>query len=259
MTTISALTPASNAGWLRQFFWKWPEWWSLALCGLGWWAMLLHDWRHAALGVHHWMTFSEELQGWMLMVFAMMLPPMRDSVRAIAFASLWARRHRAMAGFLLGYLAPWLILGIPVVLLREETWTHTYAAPTAVFLVAALWQMTPMHARALIACHRTQPLAPTGWRADRDCLRFGCNIGFACISSCWPLMLACALTGHSLTAMIGGMALGLAERWSFRPRTGIVIMGTLALAGYYTVLMSINHADYNDWHFIILSTGKVCG
>jgi hypothetical protein len=238
MMSDSTLKAVPHVSWPRQFFWRYPEWWCIALSVFGWLVMLQHAWRHAAHGIQHRMTFSEELQGWVFMIFAMMLPLMRDTVRTTAFASLWARRHRAITGFLLGYLATWVILGIPVALLREQSWSHTYGVPSAVFLLAAGWQLTPMHASALFACHRTLPLAPTGWKADYDCLHFGCNIGLACVCTCWPLMLACALTGHSLVAMTGGMILGFAERWSFRPRTGIVMMGSLALAGYYTALLA---------------------
>lgn len=238
MTDFSAIKPAPDVSSLRQFYWLHPEWWTIVLCALGWRAMLLHAWRHRAHGIHHWMTFSEELQNWMLMAAAMMLPLVLDSVRTTAFSSLWARRHRAIAGFLLGYSVPWLVLGLAVASLRGEAWTHTYAASAAGFAVAAVWQLTPLHANALTACHRTLSLAPLGWRADRDCLHFGCNIGLACVSSCWPLMLACAFTGHGMVAMTGGMALGIAERWSFRPRTGVVLAGTLGLACYYAVLMA---------------------
>ncbi|HET6250672.1 MAG TPA: DUF2182 domain-containing protein [Tepidisphaeraceae bacterium] len=237
MTRASAISPATHAGRIRQFFWQCPEWWTFVLCGLGWQAMLLHGWQHAAHCVHHAMAFREELQNWMLMVCAMMLPLVRPAVRTTAFASLWVRRHRAMAGFLLGYFTPWLVLGIAVALLRRQPWTNNYASPAIACFAAALWQLAPVRARALTACHRSLPLAPSGWRADRDCLRGGCGIGLACVCACWPLMAACALTGHALPAMIGGMALGLAERLAFRPRTAIVVAGTLALGGYYTLLM----------------------
>ena len=241
MTAYSTVPAVPNFRRWRQFFWHRPEWWVLVLCAIGWRAMLLHSWRHASHGIHHWMSFSEELQSWMLMVFAMMLPLVRDAVRATAFASLWARRHRAMAGFLLGYSAPWLAIGLAVAALRGQAWTHTYGVPALLFLLAALWQLTPLHAVALVSCHRSMPLAPRGWLADRDCFRFGGNIGLACVSSCWPLMLACAFAGHDVVAMVGGMALGLAERKPFRPRTRLVLIGTLLLAGYYAVLATSHH------------------
>jgi hypothetical protein len=55
-------------------------------------------------------------------------------------------------------------------------------------------------------------------------------------------MLACAFTGHSLIAMMGGMAVGAAERWWFRPRTRAMLTATLALASYYAVLALLDQA-----------------
>lgn len=228
---------------VQNFFWLHPEWWSVALCGVAWAVMLLHGWQYAGHGVHHRMSLALELSYWMWMVAAMMLPFALDAVRTTAARSLWARRHRAMAGFLIGFLAPWLVLGIAAAGLRELSWAHSYVAPVLGFLAAAWWQRTLRHRRAFIACHRTQPLAPLGWQADRDCLRFGGAIGTACVTSCWPLMLACTFTGHSLIAMAGGMAVGAWERWPFRPRTRAMLAVTLALAGYYAALAVLDQSS----------------
>jgi predicted metal-binding membrane protein len=236
MRSILSCTRRPAAAALQHFFWSHPEWWSVVLCCSAWAVMLLHGWQNAGHGIHHRMTLAQELSYWMLMVAAMMLPLVLHAVRVTAVGSLWARRHRAIAGFLVGYSAPWLVLGIVAAGLREGSWTHTYAAAALGFAAAALWQRTPMHKRALLACHRTRPLAPLGWHADRDCLRFGSAIGVACVGSCWPLMLACMFAGHSLIAMTGGMVLGAVERWSFWPRPRALLVGTLAIAGYYVVL-----------------------
>jgi type IV secretory pathway VirB2 component (pilin) len=227
---IPAATP------VRQFFWLHPEWWSVALCGFAWAVILPHGWQHAGHRVEHRLQFHEELLGWMLMVAAMMLPLVMHAVRIAASHSLWARRHRAIAGFLLGYFAPWLVVGVVVAGLKEGWWARGYLAAALGFVGSALWLRTPAHRRALSACHRTLPLAPVGWRADRDCMRYGGTIGFACVWSCWPLMLACAFAGHGLIAMTGGMVVSATERWSFRPRRRAAAMGTLAIASYYLVL-----------------------
>jgi hypothetical protein len=225
---------------LQRFFWSHPEWWSLALCGFAWAVMLFHNWQYVGHGVHHQMTFAQETTSWMLMVAAMMLPVLIYTVRFTAFASLWARRHRAIAGFLGGYFAPWLALGIAVAALREWSWAHAYAATGLAFGVAALWQRTPMHRRALISCHRSWPLAPLGWRADLDCLHFGTTIGVACVRSCWPLMLGCALAAHSPIALAGCMVVSAVERLSFRPRTRTMLLVTLGMASYYLVLAGLD-------------------
>ena len=241
MNPTLAYVNRPTADTLQYFFWRHPEWWSRAIIGLAWAVMLLHGWQQAGHEVHHWMTFPQELAYWMLMVAAMMLPLVMGRVGLTAAGSLWSRRHRAITGFLGGYFAPWLVLGMVAAGLREGSGTHTYAAPALGFVAAALWQLTPMHRQALTACHRTRPLAPVGWRADRDCLRFGGAIGVASVWSCWPLMLACAFAGHGLLATTGGMVVGALERWSFRPRTRAPLVGTVAIAGYYVILAVLDH------------------
>jgi predicted metal-binding membrane protein len=225
--------PSRAGGLLRRFVWLHPEWWSAALCVGAWIAMAVHGLGSAAHGPHHALSYSNEVALWLLMIAAMMLPVMLETLCATATRSLWRRRHRAIAGFLVGYFTPWLALGVVAAGLRGAAWTHTDAAPAFGFAVAALWQSTPPYRRAVAACERRLPLAPDGWRADRDCLRFGGAIGRACVASCWALMLGCALSGHGIIAMAGGMAVTAVERRSFRPRPRTVLALTLALSGYY--------------------------
>jgi predicted metal-binding membrane protein len=239
MNALLAYTRRTVAGRLQHAVWSHPEWWSVALSGLAWLAMIARGWQEATVGYAHSVSFAHEFTYWGLSVVAMMLPLSLDAIRVTANGSLWPRRHRAIAGFLLGYVAPWTALGVLAASLRQASWTHAYVAPALGFAVAALWQQTRLHKRALVACDRRLPLAPLGWPADRDCLRFGATIGIACVQTCWPLMLACALSGHSVIAMMGGMAVGAAERWWFRPRTRAMLWVTLALATYYGVLAGL--------------------
>ena len=221
---------------LRRALWLRPEWWTLLLCAASWLGMSAHMLRNGAVCVNCGMTFAQELGHWMLMVGAMMLPLQSEGVRTMAFGSLWARRHRAIIGFLVGYLTLWLAAGIPAASLRALTWTHTYGAQALIFCMAAAWQITKVHGILLHACHRMVPQSLVGWRADRDCLRYGWRVGAVCVLACWPLMLGCTFTGHSPIAMVGGLGLGIAERCSFRPRTKLVAAGTLLLAGYFAAL-----------------------
>ena len=83
---------------MTAFAWRRPEWWSLALCAAAWLLMVRRHWHG--------------ISGWMLMTFAMMLPMVVDSIRATAERSLWRRRHRAIAAFLIGYLSLWIVIGV---------------------------------------------------------------------------------------------------------------------------------------------------
>lgn len=234
MSAIGQVRRTSTAGpgaWERSA-WEHPEWWTLALSALAWLAIvsraMLPDGGEATAGhsSHQAMVavgpsavasvLASGAFAWLLMVAAMMFPLVADAVRTTAARSLWARRHRAIGMFLIGYVAPWLIAGSAILVLAvlaaslrpSLSWLWVAAA----FAGAAIWQLTPVKMRALRACHRTMPLAPRGWRADRDCVRYGWTIGGRCVVSCWAMMLACVLAGHSLPAMLCVSAVAAAER-----------------------------------------------
>ena len=185
----------------QRVVWRHPEWWALALCAVAWAAMFRPHAQHGA-----------RLTNWIVMTVAMMLPLVIGPARFVAERSLWRRRHRAIAGFLIGYLAMWVFVGIAVSFLEPGP------VPAAVaFAVAGVWQLTRTKRVAMAACHRAMPLAPHGWRADRDCIGYGLMVGTYCVVSCWALMLACALMGHHLVAMAGISAFLYADRY-MRPR-----------------------------------------
>jgi predicted metal-binding membrane protein len=203
---------------LGRSTWRHPEWWSLALCA-GAWTWLLRGHAHAH-------TFSAQLTNWLVMTLAMMLPMVIVPIRTTARRSLWHRRDRAIAAFLLGYLGCWTVAGIAVSFLHV---THPLAG-TIGFAVAGAWQLTRWKRIALAGCHRTEPLAPRGWRADRDCMRYGVLIGVNCVLSCWALMLACFLSGHTLLATLIATAIALAERYTIRPDQRLLACALFAAA-----------------------------
>jgi hypothetical protein len=166
------------------------------------------------------------------MVVAMMLPLVRGAVRTTAARSLWIRRNRAIAGFLVGYAGVWTVVGAGaiVVLLAVGAPDRGTVAAAGAFAAAALWHRTRARARAVMACHRTMPLAPRGWRADRDCFRYGWGIGVSCVSSCWAVMAACLLLHHSLAAMTYVSVLTAAERFTPRPDPGMMSLAWAAAA-----------------------------
>jgi hypothetical protein len=166
----------------------------------------------------------------MLMVAAMMVPFNLDALRYAAFRSLPERRHRAMAVFLLGYLVPWAVLGVAAVVLCAQLWARGTWAAVGAFVVAAAWALTTVRKRAVVACHRRVPLAPSGWRADAACLRYGVLVGGACVGSCWATMLGCALAGHALVLMAGGVVVAAVERASFRVPARAGALSSLGLA-----------------------------
>ncbi len=197
----------------RWFVWRYPHWWAIALCAgaWGWAATRWWEARH----VH-----GLELFDWLLMIGAMMLPLVFAHLRVVAARSLWPRRQHAMAAFLCGYAAILLLAGAAMISVTDAVdvvaQAGSPAAGATAFVLAAAWQLSPQKRRALTACHRTVPLAPRGWRADRDCLLYGWTIGRSCLVSCAGLMLACVLAGHSLPVMVVATAVAGTERVSVR-------------------------------------------
>jgi predicted metal-binding membrane protein len=224
-----------------------PAWWVLAVSGVAWVAML--DGGHAANG---WALCASApglgnvldasgglLFGWVIMTLAMMPPLSLPMLRHIAVRSFPDRRQRAMVVFLAGTLAVWALAGVmvvPLMVVRSSWMIDQTLVPVAAFLIAAAWQLTPWKQAALRRCHRTFPLAPAGWAADRDCLRFGLAHGLDCVVACWPAMLALMLAQHGLAIGICVQCIAMAERrrCRYQPVTtaaGLVLCGVLALGG----------------------------
>ena len=213
---------------VRRLIWKYPHWWAVVLCTAAW-AWLIARWgsgRHA---------HGFAVMDWMLMVGAMMMPLVFDHLRVAAARSLWSRRHRAIATFLCGYAAISLLAGLALSWLFGALGTPMHGAASApmaaaAFALAAAWQLSPPKRKALMACHRTVPLAPHGWGAHRDCLRYGWTVGHNCLVSCAGLMLACVVAGHSLPAMMIATAVAGAERVSNRADAGMTFAALAAMA-----------------------------
>jgi hypothetical protein len=186
-----------------------PEIPMLALSAAAWLALAARAGTHIHTAGGHWWH-------WMLMVAAMMLPLQIDKVRRTAERSFWSRRHRASTAYLLGYLSVWAAIGVPL------AWAFTrwrlsdrieWPFGAAIGLLAtAAWLLTPWKRVAARMCHRTTRLSADGWRADRDCVWFGWMSGGSCALNCWPLMLVCWLSGHSIVAMPVSFALGWTDR-----------------------------------------------
>jgi predicted metal-binding membrane protein len=217
-------------GWREHFMWRHPEWWAMGLSALAW--LLLVVLPAGSGHASHALPSATAL--WLLMVVAMMVPLVLEPIRATAARSLWRRRHRAIGGFLLGYVGPWLIVGGVISVVEVALGVTERLDPTAGaalgFAVAAVWQLAPRKWQALQACHRTAPLAPRGWRADRDCVRYGWSIGRSCVVSCWALMLACVLAGHSLPAMMVAATVATADRYLVRPEQPLIFSVLFGIA-----------------------------
>jgi predicted metal-binding membrane protein len=179
-----------------------------------------------------------------MMALAMMLPATAAEIRITAARSLWRRRGRAIAEWIVAFGAVWVLAGIAILALRRLALDAGLVRPGAIALAlglafAAAWQLTPIKRRALNACHRTRPLAPSGPRADRDCLLYGATIGRECVVSCGPMMAAMTLGSvRGPILMVGMTAVVLAERFRHRTprRSSAVALAGLAALGLLAAL-----------------------
>jgi len=225
---------------IRQYTWQHPEWWALGLSLGAWVAMFAPGFLpfadlHAAhmhaemLGTTAFLrppervvSWSQGLFLWIDMVVCMMFPLIVVPIRTTANRSLWKRRHRAVMEFLVGYMIPWLALGLGASALssaiRVERWavaTRTLAA-VCVVIIAVVWQFTPIKRAALAGCDRTVPLAPTGWPAHRDSIGYGLLVGCNCVLTCWAFMLVPIVSSHNVLTMAVVSSITLAERYVLR-------------------------------------------
>lgn len=151
--------------------------------------------------------FSSQLIGWELMVIAMMLPKLILPIQSIYIHSF--KRYRFLCSFLfvLGYVSAWMVAGIfmvAAIIGLNLLMPMSYIPALGVFIIAVIWQSSPIKQRFLNLGHNHRPLSAFGWPAFRDSLLFGIEHGVWCIGAGWALMLFPMLLpmGHNLAMII---------------------------------------------------------
>jgi hypothetical protein len=200
---------------LGTLAWRHPQWWALAVSGAAWTWLVVRP--EAGPHAHADGGAAAALAGWAAMVGAMMLPLVTPHLHFAARRSLWRRRHRAMAGVLAGYVAVWMAAGTLGTLAARPLgmlipWVTGEGGRLLLLALALGWHLAPARRRAVAACHLERPLAPSGWRATRDCVGYGVAVGRRCVVACGGLMVACAALGHGLTPMAMATGVALYER-----------------------------------------------
>lgn len=219
----------------EHFRGRFPEYWMLALSATAWLFLATGQGGHV-----HRQGMLDNLLHWMVMVVAMMLPIQIQGVRRTAERSLWSRRDRSIAGYLVGYVSLWALAGLPLAWASAEfglTDRIDWTVGTAIgLIIAAAWLVSPWKAIATRMCHRTSALPPLGWKADLACVGYGWNSGCGCVFNCWPLMLGCWLSGHSLVIMSFAFGLGWADR-HFAPSYkahALLLVAVASIFGVYS-------------------------
>lgn len=221
-----------------------PEWWGYIAAFVGWLVMAQH-WLASTMHHEHAMggallsvsSLRVELQAWLMMVCAMMLPTVVHPIRNLVFRSYRRRWNQTRLCFLIGYLLPWIGLGLIYALLNGSVGNslalHSEHFASLLFAVSAIWALSRAHDRWLDVCRISRPLLAEGWQADMDAHVHGIQVGWACVVVCGIPMMACAATGHAPLAMLVGFVIVWAEYTAFRPPKRILAVGFGALALAY--------------------------
>lgn len=252
--------PIAVRSWARTISRSGPERWLFVLAGVGWAALVVHaavasgtfdsgtSHRHVMTGrpmpsmqgsnhgVGGWSlpaVWVVSLAMWVAMLAATMLPLIAANVRYAALRSPRNRRTRVTIVVVAGWFVVWLAaasaLGIGTRLLVDQL--GLALATVVAFVVAAGWQVTRRKRVGVARCHRMYA-PPIGAGMTSACWRFGMRLGTDCVSSCWALMGAMAVSGHPLFVVLPLAWVSWFERRRphFSPGTGITVAVLVSVA-----------------------------
>lgn len=145
--------------------------------------------------------------GWILMVFAMMLPKLISPIQHIYERSFKRKRFPSAVLFILGYALVWSVMGVfmnAIILGFNILLPNSFIPAIIIGSIALVWQFSPLKQRFLNRGHDHRSLAAFGWAAYRDALSFGIMHGVWCLCSGWAIMLFPMLLpqGHNLAMFI---------------------------------------------------------
>lgn len=139
---------------------------------------------------------------WAVMMAAMMLPAALPMLSAYSRASrrLNAKPEQSLALFTAAYLGLWLLFSIAPTLLQWQLHGLNWLSPmmenqnrrfaAAVFLLAGVYQFTPLKNACLTHCKTSLGFLLNEWRSGpAGALRMGLKHGANCIGCCWAQML----------------------------------------------------------------------
>ena len=231
---------------------------SIGLVSLAAWLMLwqfgvalhgpVHHHDHAASGSAFGLLF---VGSWTVMTIAMMLP---TSVPLIATFQMIAgqRRDRSVliALVVIGYLAMWAAVGLVFyvggVLFQQfaanSSWlqARTSAAGGLLFLVAGLYQFSPLKYRCLDKCRSPLSFVLGYWQGEherRNAFQLGVHHGLFCVGCCWALMLLMFAVGigNIVWMLLLGAVMAVEKNVSWGRKLGPAL-GVLLVIGGLTML-----------------------
>lgn len=151
--------------------------------------------------------FGDLMIGWVLMVYAMMLPKLIPAIHQIYASSFKSIRFRLALVFVLGYTIIWTLAGVVIngfILGANLLMPNSFVPAVGIGIIALVWQFSPLKQRFLNRGHNHRALRAFGWSAYQDAHRFGVEHGLWCVGSGWALMLLPMLmpVGHNVAMIV---------------------------------------------------------
>jgi predicted metal-binding membrane protein len=141
--------------------------------------------------------------GWLVMLLAMMLPTTLPLVAM--FNKLTSTRpdgRRLTTLLIVGYLSIWIVVGLLIYLgdevlhqgVARSAWIaeHVWALGAATFLLAGVYQFTPLKYHCLEKCRSPFSFITQHWRGRDEAgqaFMLGIHHGVFCVGCCWTLMV----------------------------------------------------------------------
>ena len=191
--------------------------------------MLLMYRYHASDGMpasHHmqlgWLDFLLMMPMWWGMAIAMMLPTALPALGVLEELIATAERKGEAAGrsafFILGFLAIWFGFGVLAALLQWLLHNQALLTPAAstagaeltaaLFVLAGVYQWTPLKASCVSRCRSPMAFFMAHWEAgDRGFWNMGLRMGKLCLGCCWAMMLLMFAVGTMNIVWMGLLTL----------------------------------------------------
>jgi len=202
------------------------------------------------------MSLAAFLFLWVVMMAAMMFPSVAPMalvwIRSVAARPRTRERVAGITSFLAGYLCAWATFGAGVYLvllgagkLADDAPTVARWAGSAIFAVAAVYQLSPLKGACLRHCR-----TPVGslfhyasYRGPARDLRVGMHHGLYCVGCCWGLMIVLVAVGAmNVPAMVALAGVILIEKvWrhgqAFSRAVGVSLLVVAALVPFVPALL----------------------
>jgi predicted metal-binding membrane protein len=196
--------------------------------------------------------FSLTATMWAVMMVGMMLPS------ALPMISLFTMVQRRQGGkpflmtaiFSAGYLLIWGGFGILAAALQDELGKGALLSPSLkfvslrvaglTFLLAAVYELSPLKNRCLTHCSSPIQFITSHWRPGiAGAFRMGLWHGSFCVGCCWALMLLLFTAGVMNLLWVAAVAvIVLVQKILPHPRVATTIAGTaLAVVGLVLILL----------------------